>query len=137
NLVANTPPPTEREMAEQINRLEQQSTLYYADGNPIANVRTDIVRSVANLNDISNYIVDGFIATEDEYFAEHPLIVQKALLRAVLQTYLTGSGTGVSTLSHQLVNQQMLTNDVTFFIKVNEILLGLRLQNYFSKEEIL
>lgn len=137
NLVANTPPPTEREMAEQINRLEQQSTLYYADGNPIANVRTDIVRSVANLNDISNYIVDGFIATEDEYFAEHPGIVPKALLRAVLQTFLTGSGTGGSTLTQQLVKQQMLTNDVTFFRKANEILLALRLENYFSKEEIL
>lgn len=137
NLVSNTPPPTQREMAEQINRLEQQSTLYYANGDPIANVRTDIVRSVANLNDISDYIVDGFVATEDEYFEEHPGIVPKALFRAVLETFLTGSGTGGSTLTQQLVKQQMLTNDVTFFRKANEILLALRLENYFSKEEIL
>lgn len=137
NLVSNTPAPSEQEMAEQINRLEQQSTLYYGNGEPIANVRTDIVRSVANLSEISNYIVDGFIATEDEYFEEHPGIVPKALIRAVLESFISGSGTGGSTLTQQLVKQQLLSNDVTFFRKANEILLALRLENYFSKEEIL
>lgn len=137
NLVGQTEPPTEQEMAEQINRFEQQSTLYYSDGEPIADIRTDVVRSYATLDEISDYITDGFIATEDEYFTEHPGIVPKAIFRAVLETFLTGSGTGGSTLTQQLVKQQMLSNDVTFFRKANEILLALRLENYFSKDEIL
>ena len=138
NLVSKTPPPSKEEMAEQINRVEQQSTLYYANGNPIANVRADVVRNVTQLSDISQYIVDGLVATEDEYFYEHPGIVPKAILRAALQELLlSGSGTGGSTLTQQLVKQQMLTNDVTFFRKANEILLALRVENYFSKDEIL
>ncbi|MGX7100377.1 transglycosylase domain-containing protein [Globicatella sanguinis] len=138
NLVSKTPPPSKEEMAEQINRVEQQSTLYYANGNPIANVRADVVRNVTQLSDISQYIVDGLVATEDEYFYEHPGIVPKAILRATLQELLlSGSGTGGSTLTQQLVKQQMLTNDVTFFRKANEILLALRVENYFSKDEIL
>ncbi|XJS11491.1 transglycosylase domain-containing protein [Aerococcaceae bacterium WGS1372] len=137
NLVSQTAPPTEQQMREQINQLEQQSTLYYGSGELIADVRTDIVRSIASLNDISPYITDGLIATEDEHFEEHKGIVPKAILRAVIETLLNGAGTGGSTLTQQLVKQQMLSNDVTFFRKANEMLLALRLENYFSKEEIL
>lgn len=137
NLVANTPPPTEQQMREQINQLEQQSALYYGSGELIADVRTDIVRSIANLDDISQYVTDGLIATEDEYFEEHQGIVPKAIFRAVVETLINGAGTGGSTLTQQLVKQQMLSNDVTFFRKANEMLLAVRLENYFSKEEIL
>lgn len=137
-LVSQTPPPTREEMAEKINRIEQQSTLYYADGSQIANIRADIVRNVAELKDISPYIIDGLVATEDEYFYEHHGVVPKAILRATLQAVLAaGGGTGGSTLTQQLVKQQLLSNDVTFFRKANEILLALRLENYFSKDEIL
>lgn len=137
NLVSNTPPPTEQQMREQINQLEQQSTLYYGSGDLIADVRTDIVRSIANLDDISQYVTDGLIATEDEYFEDHQGVVPKAIFRAVIETLINGAGTGGSTLTQQLVKQQMLSNDVTFFRKANEMLLAIRLENYFTKEEIL
>lgn len=137
NLVADTPPPSREEMAAKINHLEQQSTLYYASGEQIANVRTDIVRSITELDDISPFIIDGLIATEDEHFREHPGVVPKAIIRATIENLLTGSGTGGSTLTQQLVKQQLLTDEVTFFRKANEILLALRVENYFSKDEIL
>lgn len=137
NLVSKTAPPTQEQMLADINRLEQQSTIYYADGTPIANVRSDVVRSLTDLKDISPLIVDGIIATEDEHFYEHPGVMPKAILRAALETLLKGSGTGGSTITQQLVKQQMLSNDVTFFRKANEILLALRVENNFSKDDIL
>lgn len=137
-LVGQTEPPTKEEMQAQLTRVDQQSKLYYADGSPIASVRADVVRTVTQLDEISPYIIDGLIATEDEYFYEHPGIIPKALLRATLQAlFSSGAGTGGSTLTQQIVKQQMLTNDVTFFRKANEILLALRVENYFSKNEIL
>lgn len=137
-LVSQTPPPTKEEMQTQLSKVDQQSKLFYADGSQIASIRSDVVRTIAQLDEISPYIVDGLIATEDEYFYEHPGIVPKALLRATLQALLSsGAGTGGSTLTQQIVKQQMLTNDVTFFRKANEILLALRVENYFSKDEIL
>lgn len=136
-LVGNTQPPSQEEMLSKINKLEQQSTLYYGDGKPIANVQSDLVRSLTNLEDISPYVIDGIIATEDEDFYNHNGVVPKAILRAALQTILQGSGTGGSTITQQLVKQQMLSNDVTFFRKANEILLALRLENNFSKDDIL
>ncbi|WP_419775439.1 transglycosylase domain-containing protein [Ignavigranum ruoffiae] len=136
-LVSQTPPPSQEQMLEDINRLEQQSTIYYANGTPIANVQSDLVRSLTQLDEISPEIKDGIIATEDEYFYEHPGIVPKAILRAAIETLFKGSGTGGSTITQQLVKQQMLSNDVTFFRKANEILLALRLENNFSKDDIL
>ncbi|PMB84038.1 transglycosylase [Dolosicoccus paucivorans] len=138
SLVANTPPPTKEEMSQQIHRLEELSTLYYANREPIANVQADVVRQVVSLEEINPFITDGLIATEDEYFYHHQGVMPKAILRAGLQEIFSpGSGTGGSTLTQQLVKQQMLTNDVTFFRKANEILLALRVENYFDKEEIL
>lgn len=138
HLVSNTEPPSQQEMLAKINKLEQQSTIFYSNGEPIANVRADVVRSVSDLNDISPYIIDGLIATEDEHFYEHHGIMPKAILRATLQEIISpGSGTGGSTLTQQLVKQRLLSNDVTFFRKANEILLALRLEQFFSKDEIL
>lgn len=137
HLVSQTTPPSQEQMLEDINRLEQQSTIYYANGSPIANVQSDLVRSLTQLDEISPEIIDGIIATEDEYFYEHPGIVPKAILRAAIETLFKGSGTGGSTITQQLVKQQMLSNDVTFFRKANEILLALRLENNFSKDDIL
>lgn len=138
HLVSQTPPPTRDEMATQINQLEQLSAIYYANGEKIANVQADVVRSVTELSEVSPFIIDGLIATEDEHFYEHPGVMPKAILRATLQSVLSlGAATGGSTLTQQLVKQRLLTNDVTFFRKANEILLALRLENFFSKDEIL
>src|SRR5690606_41891430 len=45
--------------------------------------------------------------------------------------------TGGSTLTQQLVKNQILSNEVSFERKAKEILLALRLERFFSKEEIL
>lgn len=137
NLVSKTEPPSQEDMASAINRLEQQSTLYYASGEPIANVRADVVRTITNIDEISTYIIDGLVATEDENFYNHPGVVPKAIFRAAIETILTSDGTGGSTLTQQLVKQQLLSPDVTFFRKANEILLALRLENYFTKDQII
>ena len=137
SLVKDTEPPSEQTLAEQLTRYEEQSTLYYGDGNPIADIQTDVVRTETSLDAVSPYIVAGLVATEDEYFYEHPGIVPKAILRAALESLFTQSGTGGSTLTQQLVKQQLLSNEVTFARKANEILLALRVENYFEKNDIL
>src|SRR5699024_3246230 len=62
----------------------------------------------------------------------------KAIVRAVLQE-ATNSETksGGSTLTQQLIKNQVLTNEVSFDRKAKEILLAMRLENFFEKDEIL
>src|SRR5699024_1684077 len=69
---------------------------------------------------------------------EHNGVVPKAFLRASLQE-VSGSdeSSGGSTITQQLVKNQMLTNDPTFDRKATELLLAFRVENIMSKEEIL
>ena len=125
-------------MAQAIGAVELISSLHYSSGDLISEVRTDLQRTLITRDQISPYIIDGLVSTEDEYFYEHDGVVPKAVLRALL-TEVTGLGatTGGSTLTQQLIKQQILTNDVTFSRKANEILLALRLEKYYDKEEII
>lgn len=138
SLVSGEEPPTYEEMEVAIGNLEQTSTMYYAGGETISDFRSDLKRTNVPLSDISQHVIDGLIATEDEYFWEHEGVVPKAVLRAAIQQLIGASETsGGSTITQQLVKQQILSSEVTFERKANEILIALRLENYFSKEEIL
>ncbi len=137
-LVSTEKPPTYEEMRADISNLEQVSNMYFADNQPIGAVQSDLVRKVVPLSEMSKYLQSAIVATEDEYFYEHNGVVPKAVARALVQEF-TGSKnqTGGSTLTQQLVKQQILSSEVSFKRKANEILLAIRLENYFTKDEIL
>ena len=126
-------------MSDAIGNLNLISSFHYNDGTKISDVNSDELRIVKPLSEISQYVIDGIIATEDSSFYEHNGIVPKALLRAILQEAVSsGSGaTGGSTLTQQLIKQQILTSEVTFKRKANEILYALRLEKHFTKNQIL
>src|SRR5690625_6724965 len=48
-----------------------------------------------------------------------------------------GTQTGGSTLTQQLIKNQILTNEVSFDRKAKEILLAMGLEKFFDKDEIL
>src|SRR5690625_4064766 len=71
-------------------------------------------------------------------FYEHKGVVPKAIVRAVIQEATNANiKTGGSTLTQQLIKNQILTNEVSFDRKAKEILLALRLEGLFEKEQIL
>lgn len=139
SLTSNEEPLTQEQMSDAIGNLNLISSFHYNDGTKISDVNSDELRIVKTLSEISQYVIDGIIATEDSSFYEHNGIVPKALLRAILQEAVSsGSGaTGGSTLTQQLIKQQILTSEVTFKRKANEILYALRLEKHFTKNQIL
>ncbi|MGP4078314.1 transglycosylase domain-containing protein [Pseudalkalibacillus sp. R45] len=138
SLVKDEPIRTYDNMRNEIYNYTETSKIYFSDGTLLGNLRSDIVRQEIPLKEVSPYLVDAVIATEDEYFKEHEGIVPKAIARAIFQE-VTGAAvqTGGSTLTQQLVKNQMLTREVSFDRKAKEMLLALRLERYFEKEEIL
>jgi len=137
-LVSDTEIPSKEEMVNAINDIELVSSFTYSNGEKIADFKSDLVRTRVNKEHISPIVEEALIATEDEYFLVHKGIVPKALIRAVISD-ITGIGgqSGGSTLTQQLVKQQILTDETTFSRKANEILLALRLEKMLSKEEII
>ncbi|OAT74209.1 transglycosylase domain-containing protein [Parageobacillus thermoglucosidasius] len=138
SLVKDMPLPSYQEMKKDVYRYEETTHIYFANNVYLGNFRTDLEREEVKLEDISPYVIQAIIATEDEYFYEHHGVVPKAIIRALFQE-ITNSATqtGGSTLTQQLVKNQILTNEVSFERKAKEILLALRLEKFFSKKEIL
>lgn len=138
SLVSGEEIPTYEDMKTDIENVSATSSMYYATGEKISDLKTDLKRSEITLSEMSPLVQEAIIATEDEYFYKHSGVVPKAVVRALAQE-VTGASTtsGGSTLTQQLVKQQILTNEVSFKRKANEILLAFRIENYFSKEEIL
>lgn len=137
-LVSESPIPDKNELADAINNTEQVSKILYANGEAITIIKSDVIRTNVTSEQISPLVKQAIIATEDEYFEEHKGIVPKAVIRALISD-ATGLGgySGGSTLTQQLIKQQVLTSETNYKRKANEILLALRLEKFFTKDEIL
>ena len=98
----------------------------------------DIERKETKLENVPHIVIDAVFATEDEYFEQHDGIVPKAIFRGLLQDVTNSdSQTGGSTLTQQLIKNQILTNEVSYERKAKEILLAMRLEHFMTKDEIL
>ncbi len=138
SLVKEEPLRSKDSMRELIFNYEETSEIYFADNIYIGKLRTDLERRETSLKDVSPIVIDAVLATEDEYFREHNGIVPKAVLRGLLQDISNSSTqTGGSTLTQQLIKNQILTNEVSYERKAKEILLALRLEKFMTKQEIL
>ncbi|WP_421380541.1 transglycosylase domain-containing protein [Bacillus salacetis] len=138
SLVKEEPIRPYENMKQDIYNYEETSQLYFANDVYLGKMRTDLEREEVNIDEVSENLINAIIATEDEYFKEHNGVVPKAILRAIVQEF-TNSATqsGGSTLTQQLIKNQILTNEVSFDRKAKEILLALRLERFFEKDEIL
>lgn len=138
SLVKNMPVPSYKEMKKDIYNYEETTHIYFANQVYLGSFRSDLEREEVSLKEVSPYVIQAIIATEDEYFYTHRGVVPKAIARALFQEATNSSmRTGGSTLTQQLVKNQILTNEVSFERKAKEILLALRLEHFFKKEEIL
>ncbi len=111
---------------------------FFSDDVYLGELPAEIERYEIPLENISEHVIHAVIATEDEHFYEHEGIVPKAILRATVQELANSSvQTGGSTLTQQLIKQQILTSEVSFDRKATEILLAMRLEKFLDKDQIL
>ncbi|MFZ9520225.1 MAG: penicillin-binding protein 1A, partial [Silvanigrellaceae bacterium] len=95
-------------------------------------------RYPVELADISPLLVKCFLASEDARFYDHSGIDPQGLLRAAASHFLkSGTKQGGSTITQQLVKNVLLTRERTIERKVKDILLALKIEKAFSKDEIL
>ncbi|MGM0838141.1 MAG: transglycosylase domain-containing protein [Bacillota bacterium] len=126
------------DMRKNIYNYEESTEMFFANDVYLGKYRADLLREEVDLENVSEHLINALVSTEDEYFFEHEGVVPKAIVRAIVQEVTNSANqTGGSTLTQQLIKNQVLSNEVSFDRKAKEILLALRLENYFSKEEIL
>lgn len=126
--------------AEAMN-LAYPSEMYASDGTTVlAKLQLENRDPLSSLDDISPYVIEGTIATEDERFYEHGGFDLWGIARAALVT-LTGAGReGASTITQQFVRNTILSDEmseISLKRKVREMYLAVKLEEVYSKDEIL
>lgn len=94
--------------------------------------------SWVNLDEISNYLVDATLSTEDRHFYQHIgfdyLRIAKAIFRNITSKSLSE---GASTITQQYARNLYLNYDKTWKRKINEAILAFELETHYTKDEIL
>ena len=130
--------PQSAELVNRVKDITSISEIYYADGSTIASIEGDLLRTSVASDAISDNLKKAIIATEDEHFTEHKGVVPKAVIRATLGTLVgLGSSSGGSTLTQQVIKQQVVGDAPTLTRKATEIIDALALERVMSKDEIL
>ena len=136
-LVKDQPLISQEEMLEQINNISKSSDVYFGSGEKLGTINSELIRKVVSYDEIGENVKNAIIASEDANFYSNSGIEPLAIIRASFSELTKSSTTGGSTITQQLVKNQLLDNSRSYERKAKEILLALRVDNNFSKQEIL
>ncbi|HPO11449.1 MAG TPA: PBP1A family penicillin-binding protein [bacterium] len=123
-----------------IERSIPQSTKIYDKTGEVLlyEVHGNEKRTIVELDNISKNLINATLSAEDKNFYKHKGLDFKGILRGLFKTYILGkpSQSG-STLTQQLVKNAILTNEKTIERKIKEWILTYKIEQRFSKDEIL
>lgn len=129
-----------RPHAEMQAKMEENVTtgfVYFGDDSLVGQLR-GIDRRLATMDQIPQIVIDAFLATEDNDFYEHIGVDWRGTMRAVKERLLNEDiQTGGSTITQQVARNVFLTLEVSTDRKLKEMLLAMRLERHFSKQQIL
>lgn len=108
------------------------------EGRQLYDVYGDERRNPVVLNDISEYLRQATIATEDKDFYKHGGFDPLTPIRIIYNyVFKRGRVVGGSTLTQQLVKNVLLTNDRNVMRKFKELILSMQIERQFTKDQIL
>ncbi|MGY1916849.1 transglycosylase domain-containing protein [Blastococcus sp. SYSU DS0973] len=116
---------------------KQTTVLYYSDGVTEMARLGDENRTNVPLSQVSEAAQRAVLAAENRSFYTDPGISFTGIVRAAWNNLTGGSTQGGSTITQQYVKNAFLTTDQTFSRKFQELFLAIKLDNNFSKEQIL
>jgi 1A family penicillin-binding protein len=123
---------------EDIKNVYQTSFIYDSEGNLITDIHGLQNRINVSLTDIPLHVQHAFIAVEDVRFYTHPGFDIKRMFGALFQNIRAGRlAEGASTITQQVARNSLLSKEKTFSRKFQEIYLAYRLENNFTKDQIL
>ncbi len=79
----------------------------------------------------------AFVANEDHNFYRHHGVDFGGILRAAIADYRHEQFQGASTITQQLARALFLSNEVSISRKIQEALLAMEIERYYTKDEIL
>lgn len=91
--------------------------------------------------EIPTHVIQAFISAEDKTFFEHSGLDYAGILTAVITNVRNMGGdrrpVGASTITQQVAKNLLLTNELSIARKLREAILARRIEQQFTKEQIL
>lgn len=121
-------------------RVISQSTKIYdrTEENLLYEIHGEEKRTVIPLNQIPDLAQKAVIAIEDAEFYNHPAFDWRAIMRAAIKNVTSGRiAQGGSTITQQLAKNIFLSSEKKIIRKIKELILAIKLEQNYSKDEIL
>ncbi|QQK76054.1 PBP1A family penicillin-binding protein [Salicibibacter cibarius] len=132
-MISNAPPIDADELV-----FAEGSTIYDQNDNEVLRLQGTENRTYRDISEMPEQLKDAFIAVEDYRFYDHMGIDVRRIGGAIAANITEGFGAeGASTITQQLVKQAFLSTDQTIERKVQEQWLSVRMEQQYSKDEIL
>ncbi|KAF1296657.1 penicillin-binding protein [Enterococcus sp. JM4C] len=118
--------------------MTQTTKIYDVSGEEAGSIYAN-KGSYVELDQISPFIQDAVISTEDRNFYSHHGYDLKGIARAGVRMITSGGtgGGGGSTITQQLAKNAFLSLDQTFQRKAKELFMAIEIEKNYSKDEIL
>lgn len=114
------------------------TTRIYSDSNELLAEFFVENRIPVKLQDVPEMLIKALLATEDVRFYEHHGLDSRGIVRAIYRNLKAGRIVeGGSTLTQQLAKVLFLTPERKYSRKLKEILLALKIEQQYTKQEIL
>ncbi|HEY5161275.1 MAG TPA: transglycosylase domain-containing protein, partial [Gaiellaceae bacterium] len=119
--------------------IGENSFVYAADGSLLGSIQTAQNRQVVGWGDISPWMPKAVVAIEDKRFYEHGGVDYVGIVRAAIADVRARKTVqGASTITQQLARNLYISNNKrTVGRKLKEVCLARKLDNAWSKQEIL
>jgi len=136
-LYFSTTVPSIQEISSQ--QISQSTKIYDRTGTVLLyEIGSGEHRTLVPFDQIPQSLKDATVAIEDQNFYNEPAFDIKGILRAVYVDITTASlAQGGSTITQQLARTAFLTLNQTATRKLKELVLAIKLNEYYSKDDIL
>jgi penicillin-binding protein 1C len=120
-------------------QVDQSTKLYDRTGQVLLyDYNRDAKRNIVPLSAISPNTINATIAIEDSSFYEHGGIRFSSIIRAIIADAFGGAlSQGGSTITQQVVKNELLTSKKSIIRKINEWVLAIKMEQVYTKDQIL
>ncbi|NUS74437.1 MAG: penicillin-binding protein [Corynebacteriales bacterium] len=117
--------------------MNQVSYIYFGDGKTELAKLGDENREEVKIENIPKHVQRAIVAAEDRSFWKNNGVSIKGIMRAMWANVRGQDTQGASTITQQYVKNAFLTQDRTFSRKTKELVLAIKMDKEYSKDQIL
>lgn len=132
-------------LSQGIPTTEELQNIYFTEstqildreGNLLYTIHGEENREKIKLEDVSPYLIYATLAIEDQHFYEHHGFYLKRIIGALINNLRGRPVQGASTITQQFIKNTFLSPEKTYKRKAQELILAIKLESRFDKDEIL